>query len=190
MKKGFTLMEILAVLLVIAVILTLAVPVLRTVRLEVKNSQAKAATKKLAEAVRSYYNASRGSKITDTCFVPTTTAGKNLIRTATSSCNPVAATGIPATSQALTTINQLFACGYLSHKDFENLPYNFCTSKTAGSSQPCNKSACDIGTSANETVARVYAVTCGDGNNAGAKYKADKGCIFVDGRMKAMDTYE
>ena len=48
MKKGFTLMEILAVLLVIAVVVSMAAPVFRAIRFEVKNSQAKAAASKLA----------------------------------------------------------------------------------------------------------------------------------------------
>ena len=51
-KKGFTLMEILAVLLIIAVVLSFAIPAFRSVRFEQRNSSAKAGVKKLSEAER------------------------------------------------------------------------------------------------------------------------------------------
>ena len=70
-KKGFTLMEILAVLLVIAVVVSMAVPVLRSVRYEVKNGQAKNAAHKLAQAVRTYYQVSRGGVPRGQSFTPT-----------------------------------------------------------------------------------------------------------------------
>ena len=53
-KQGFTLMEILAVLLVIAVVTTFAVPVIKSVRKEVQYRQATFAAAKMAEAVRAF----------------------------------------------------------------------------------------------------------------------------------------
>ena len=72
-------MEILAVLLVIAVVVSMAVPVFRSVRYEVKNGQAKTAAKKLADAMRSYYQVSRGLGVQQGCFTPTTTDGRNIV---------------------------------------------------------------------------------------------------------------
>ena len=56
-------MEILFVLLVIALVVSFAVPAIRSVRYDVYNSRAKAALKKLAEARRSYYQQTKGSDI-------------------------------------------------------------------------------------------------------------------------------
>ena len=55
MKKGFTLMEVLAVLLVIAVVVSFAVPVLRAIISEVNYQRAKTAGVKMAEAIRIFY---------------------------------------------------------------------------------------------------------------------------------------
>jgi len=178
MKKGFTLMEILAVILLLAVIMSLAIPAFRSVRYEVKNAQAKTATKKLAEAVKRYYQSSRGS-VVQACFTPTT---DNVIHAAASSCVSRAATGKPnrsAVNQQEATAESLFACGYLSYKDFASLPYTFCTYKPAvlGTTNPPGFSD------------RFFAVAYGASAEAGAKYQSSKGYIYVDGRMSALDTY-
>lgn len=183
MKKGFTLMEILAVLLVIALVLSLAMPVLRTVRFEMRNSQAKAATRKLAEAVKTYYNVSRGSLVTG-CFTPSTAAGKTIIQTAPSACNSLASTGIPNTGTAAATpIAQLFACGYLEYKDFVGLPYRFCPYAEA-SGLPALPSGLEV-------VDRKLATADGaDAAKAGDKYKTSKGYMFVDASMRVKDSYD
>ena len=46
MQKGFTLMEMLAVGLMLAVIMSLATPVVRSFRYEIKNAQARTAAGK------------------------------------------------------------------------------------------------------------------------------------------------
>ncbi len=130
-------MEILAVLLVIAVVVSMAVPGFRAVRYEVKNSQAKAAAKKFAEAMRSYYQHSRGQLVeSDTCFSPTDIS-------ASGTCSGVSATGIPHntdTTAATAPVRNLFSCGYLPYKEFARLPYRFCpcnpTTEAAGDN-PC-----------------------------------------------------
>lgn len=181
-------MEVLAVLLVIALILSLAVPVLRTVRFEVKNSQAKAATIKLAEAVKTYYNVSRGHGVTG-CFTPTTSAGKTIIQKAGTACTFPGATGIPGYKHANTnasTVDQLFACGYLQYKDFAGLPYTFCPLEElpSGVSLPALPSGVEV-------VGRLFARTYStDDAKAGSKYNKTKGYMFVDAKMKVRDTYE
>ena len=65
-NKGFTLMEILAVLLVIAVIASFAMPIVKSVREEMRYQKAKAAAVQLAEAVRSFYTDSKGCLTFDT----------------------------------------------------------------------------------------------------------------------------
>ena len=185
MRKGFTLMEILAVLLVIALVASLALPVLRAVRYEVRNSQAKAATLKLAEAVKTYYNVSRGYTIAG-CFTPTTSAGKTLIKTAATACTSPAATGIPnrsATPQT-TDVKQLFACGYLTYKDFAGIPYTFCPKAELPSGVTLTEVPSD------EVIDSYLARSYGYDDKAGAKYQKTKGYIYVDAAMKAKDSYD
>lgn len=184
MKKGFTLMELLAVLLVIAVVVSMAAPVFRAVRYEIKNSQAKNAAKKMAEAMHSYYQASRGHKVTG-CFTPTASAGLTLIKTAASSCTSPGASGIPASSvRASVNVSQLFACGYLSYKDFMSLPYEFCANDT--DSFPAG-----WGEKPSTSVGKVYVLAGGvKADGSGDKYQKSKGAIFIDGRMVAQDTYQ
>ena len=170
-------MEMLAVILVIAVVFSFAVPVLRMVRFEMKNSQAKAATQKLAEAVRIFYVDTRGGTVSSACF----TGGSAITKETDCDLNAKKA-GVPRATGAVE-VKQLFACGYLSYKDFARLPYNFCTEKR----NPCNV-ACDTDTTENPQVGNVLAVSCGTAN-AGSKYQPNKGCIYVDARMKAQDTY-
>lgn len=185
MKKGFTLMEILAVLLVIAVVVSMAAPVFRAVRYEIKNSQAKNAAKKMAEAMQSYYQSSRGYNVTG-CFTPTSAAGLTAIKTASSACTSPGATGIPAHRRGFGTsdVKQLFACGYLSFKDFMSLPYEFCANDTA--SFPAG-----WGTAPSNAEGTIYVLAGGvKADGSGDKYQKSKGVIFVDGRMTALDTYE
>lgn len=177
-------MEILAVLLVIAVVVSMAVPAFRSVRYEIKNSQAKAAAKKMAEAMHAYYQASRGYKITG-CFTPTAAAGKTVVMTAASSCVSPGASGIPAYKRASGTsgVAQLFACGYLSYKDFISLPYEFCAVDSA--TLPSG-----WGT-APSVVGKFYVLAGGvKADGSGDKYQKSKGFIYVDGTLKAQDTYK
>ncbi len=184
MKKGFTLMEILAVLLVLALILSLAAPVLRSVRFEAKNSKAQAALLKLAEATKTYYNMSRGGKFSaGDCFNPATAAGETLIKTPVSQCDTggtsPAATGIPGGHFTQST-SQLFACGYLSYKDFAKLPYTFCPGGTQNLPWAVTP------------VLPVYATARGT-DAAGPKYDFSQphhGFMFVDATMKVKDTYQ
>lgn len=120
MKKGFTLMEILFVLLIVALVLSFALPAIRSVRYDIKNSNAKAALKKLAEARRSYYQATKGSDIAAGSF-----SADEAQSYASLSCENVAASGIPASSREDSDVSQLFACGYLDWRDFDGLPYTF-----------------------------------------------------------------
>lgn len=171
MKKGFTLMEMLAVVLVLAVVVSMAVPVFRSVRYEVKNSQAKAAAKKLAEAMRSYYQSSRGGVFEpmEDGFSPTR---DKVLHTACGENSP-AATGIPnknAGDRYELSIEDAFACGYLSAKDFLGLPYKF--------------RVCDVtdGAFCNQN---AYVVVIGDGPGAGDKYNdPSKYYFYVDKYMQ------
>lgn len=180
-------MELLAVLLVIAVVVSMAAPVFRAVRYEIKNSQAKTAAKKMAEAMHAYYQASRGHRVTG-CFTPTKAAGKTIILTPGSDCTSPGADGIPAYKKGKSSdgIKQLFACGYLSYKDFATLPYEFCANDT--DSFPSGWGTRPSGA---ESLGKVYVWAGGEKEDgSGEKYQKSKGVIFVDGRMVAKDTYK
>lgn len=177
-------MEILAVLLVIAVVVSMAAPVFRAVRYDIKNSQAKKAAKSMAEAMRSYYQISRGLGIKMGCFNPSTDT--NVIMAESSECESPAADGIPYQNanlldSARSNISQLFACGYLSYKDFASLPYEFCTCSLTGG----YSSKCDIpeATSTN----KPFVVVRGK-DGAGDKYTKSDYYIYVDRAMQTYDT--
>lgn len=121
-RNGFTLMEVLAVLLVLAVIASLAVPGVRSVRYEIKNGQAKTAAKKMIEGIRQYRRISRGGGV-QSFGAGGFTFSQNIL---TEDCTAPISTGIPGQSAGSTiTVNQLFVCGFLSPKDFRGLPYTF-----------------------------------------------------------------
>ena len=150
--KGFTLMEILAVLLIIAVILSFAVPAFRSVRFEQRNSQAKAGVKKLSEALRSFYQNSKGVKITGSF------TGDGL--TSVGTCQDLGASGVPGTGKT-ADITQLFFFVYLNANDFAGLPYTF-YSCVANVPSACN--------------GKPYAVAVGnDASAAGNKYTQNYG---------------
>ena len=126
MSKGFTLMEILAVMLVIAVIASFALPAFRSVRSEVYYHQAKTAGIKLAEAIRSYYRDSKG-------FLPVLgEISGDTVANQAYTCDRSKLSGIPGQG-ATVSIEQLFGCGYLSAKDFAGLPYRFSSGITTSS---------------------------------------------------------
>ena len=190
MKKGFTLMEILAVLLVIAVVVSMAVPVFRSVRYEIKNGQAKTAAKKLSDAMRSYYQMSRGLGVKQECFTPSTAAGRSVVLTDPSLCSSPTSDGIPyqnstASDSSRPSVGQLFSCGYLSYKDFISMPYEFCTcNPVPNGSQPTK---CQIDEAKNQNTPLVV-VRGVDG--AGKKYTASGYHIYVDQTMKVKDNAE
>ena len=158
MKKGFTLMEILFVLLVIALVVSFAVPAIRSVRYDVYNSRAKAALKKLAEARRSYYQQTKGSDISGGF------SGSVAESYASYTCQHVAASGIPG-SRTNSDVSQLFACGFLDWRDFVDLPYNFIM---CGTSLPIGSQPCIALDGSN----MVYAAAMGIQGQAGSKYES------------------
>ena len=158
MKKGFTLMEILFVLLVIALVVSFAVPAIRSVRYDVYNSRAKAALKKLAEARRSYYQQTKGSDISGGF------GGSVAESYASYTCQDVAASGIPG-SRTNSDVSQLFACGFLDWRDFVDLPYNFIM---CGTSLPIGSQPCIALDGSN----MVYAAAMGIQGQAGSKYES------------------
>ena len=177
MKKGFTLMEILFVLLVIALVVSFAVPAIRSVRYDVYNSRAKAALKKLAEARRSYYQQTKGSDISGRF------SGSVAESYASYTCQAVAASGIPG-SRRNSAVSQLFACGFLDWKDFDGLPYTFyiCSLGTTSASAPCK--------SLDTTNSIVYVGALGN-NDAGDKYKsASNYFMSIGADMQVRDNLE
>lgn len=116
-------MEILAVLLVIAVIASFAVPLVKSVREEMRYQKAKAAGVQLAEAVRSFYTDSKGCFDLSSSFHAADATGGTC-----PSNNPIK-TGIPSCSESdKAKLGDIFACGYLSPKMFVDLPYTFTVS--------------------------------------------------------------
>lgn len=175
MKKGFTLMELLFVLLVIALVISFAVPAIRNVRYDVYNSRAKAALRKLAEARRSYYQYTKGSDVVGAFHASVARDYTNI------TCNDIAASGIPG-SRTNSDVGQLFACGFLDWRDFVDLPYTYAL--CGPSSRPIGSQPC-IGLDGDTTT--VYAGAIGD-NNAGDKYNSSTGYFMSVGKtMKVMD---
>jgi len=130
MKKGFTLMEMLAVVLLIALFTSFALPIYRSIRYEVYHSRAEQAAVKMAEAMRSFYTRTKGTLITGS-FDPSVAdksgdvEGSGVMSTAPSQCTDRLASGIPDETGGSLEIKDLFACGYLSYQDFQSLPYVF-----------------------------------------------------------------
>lgn len=164
MKKGFTLMEILFVLLVIALVISFAVPAIRSVRYDIFNSRAKTALRKLAEARLSYYQTTRGSDITAEGF-----STDEVTAYAADTCLDLAASGIPGSRQT-SDVAQLFACGFLDWKDFEGLPYTFYICPLNSSDAPCQ--------ALNPEGGRVYAAAEGTAD-AGNQYSKEKTDYFM-----------
>lgn len=179
-------MEILAVLLVIAVVVSMAVPVLRSVRYEVKNGQAKNAAHKLAQAVRTYYQVSRGGVPRGQSFTPTADSDKaNIVLAAPSVCVAPSETGIPLQkTTGSVEIKQLFACGYLSFKDFVSLPYTFTVcDPRPGQDMPNDTCKLSVATGTNTPIVVVKGV-----DGAGDKYKNADYYIYVDQSLKVKDS--
>lgn len=139
--KGFTLMEILAVLLILAVITMFSLPAVRATRSLMQHHQAKSAAVKMAEAMRTYYQNTKGYLITGSLrgkLIDGDSESLSVVNAAEQSCNNAAMTGIPATTASgvsrTSSMVQLFACDFLSTKDFAGLPYTF-----AAHSDPFNK---------------------------------------------------
>ena len=123
-RRGFTLIEILAVLLILAVVASFMAPMFRRVRDEMRYQQARTAALKMADAIRSYYQNTKGYVIMGS--VQGNATGTDAISALTSqTCDNPAATGIPSTSAGVSDMAQLFACDYLLAKDFTGLPYTF-----------------------------------------------------------------
>ena len=153
-------MEVLFVLLIVALVASFAVPAIRSVRYDVRNSQAKTALKKLLAARRSFYQNTKGGSFEQE---PSFQA-KDAQSFAAEACTQ-ASTGIPAKNQPTSDIKQLFACGYLNWKDFASLPYTFslCNPQTA------TAGTCQIKDNKGEQIA-AYAMA-NDPKLAGKKYQ-------------------
>lgn len=174
--KGFTLMELLFVLLLIALIISFAVPTFRSVRFDTQNARAKTALQKLVSARRSFYQDTQGWNITPDTFRAQAVAGLS------GSCASEPFSGIPGKGSKTTDFSQLFLCGYLNKKDFANLNYSFsiCASDTSVTS-------CTGGVSAIFDTA--YAAAFGNDAAAGKKYLGTEGyVVYMDHNMKVSDT--
>lgn len=172
-QKGFTLMEILAVLLIIAVILSFAIPAYNSIRFDQRNNLAKEGVKRLSEAIRSYYQNTKGVQITG-----------NFTGTALGTvpaCNDFSSSGVPGRGKT-ANIMQLFACGYLSGSEYSELPYTFYS---------CLDKDTNLNTN-NICHGRPYAVAMGTTKTAaGEKYVKDyngvKYYIYLDDALRVTD---
>ncbi len=123
-KNGFTLMELLAVIMMIALIASFAVPAYRSIRAERQFRRARSAAVLLLEGIRQAKQKTGRPLPSPTDFTPTTGIPS------TDGCTDDAATGIPRRSNIRRNgenykIEELFACGYVNSRDFEKLPYKF-----------------------------------------------------------------
>lgn len=126
-------MEILAVLLVVAVLASFAVPAVRSIMAEVRYQRAKVAGAKLAEAIRAFYTDSKGYRIDGS--INGGSIGTD-ITASVSDCENPAMTGIPpyeTSTAGNVDVSQLFFCNYLAVKDFQGLDsYEFNVGACAG----------------------------------------------------------
>ena len=185
MKKGFTLMEILFVVMFVALLITLAAPSFRAVRFDIKNARAQTALKKLVEARLSFYQYTRGADIKTTGGNQHSsfqgTDAKNLATpTDLLKCTDFAASGVPSSSTPQSEdIRQLFLCKFLDWRDFQGLPYEFhnCDPKNANPSAPCVKGA--------------YAVARGvSRSQVGQKYDPEDGYyMYIGADRKVKEEY-
>lgn len=178
-KKGFTLMEILFVVLVIALVISFAMPAIRAVRFDIKNARAKAALRKVAEARRSYYEYSRGGDFKETVSFEIGSAQG----WSSDTCINPAASGVPGTSELLEDASQLFACGFLNWKDFADLPYRFYICKSTDNTNECKQDNKIL------SVGAVAADSTG-GKRVGAKYVSPYKMYIVQDDMEVQDTEE
>ncbi len=143
MKKGFTLMEVMAVVLVIAVVASFALPAIREARKMVRYQRAKAGASKMAQAMRTYYQNSKGYLPVDCghpassdsshgsgcCVGEVGSAGdyETLSQAVRDTCH-ASSPSIDRERKNVAYAGELFACGFLSPKDFLSLGkyYNFC----------------------------------------------------------------
>lgn len=171
-QKGFTLIEMLFVVLVIALIISFAVPALRSVRSEIKNHRAKTALKKLVQARRNYYQLSKGADFA----VGESFVGTNARTLAQETCTSFSSSGVPGANQTPLTGAQIFACGFLDWRDFEGLPYTFyvCSLDTPGE-VPCQIP--------NEETKAPYVGAVGTAA-AGAKYQSANYYMYIPSSMQ------
>ena len=164
-KKGFTLIEILFVLLIIALVVSFAVPAIRSVRYDIRNSQAKAGLKKLLDARKSFYQNTKGLDIKeDSSFIGTAAKGYSA-----QACSSISTSGIPATALGHASPEQLFSCGFANWKDFSSSPYTFyfCDHWTAGSHAA---ETCQLKDADDRTMAMFAYIEDGQRKLGGDKY--------------------
>lgn len=170
-------MEILFVVVVIALLLSFAMPAFRSVRYDIKNARAQHALKKLAEARRSFYQYSKGVDLNydggeNVGYFSAADAQTLATETDTYKCQNLAASGVPGGSVSKVEIRQLFLCKFLDWRDFVDLPYTFyvCNVNAAKITVPCNR----LG---------VYAGAVGT-SEAGSKYVSSAYYMYVGQDMQ------
>lgn len=172
-RHGFTLMEILAVLLTLAVVIVLALPGIRAMRAEVYYYRAKAAASKMAEAARSYYKDTRGREPArgQICGRQEGCPGASIATLAKDAVNKACSTagldGIPAGAIAIVDVNQLFACKYLTQKDFVGLPYRFA-----------------VGGMSMYLTEGERPLVMATGMSGAGRYEGQKICVYRDGTIR------
>ena len=165
-KNGFTLMEVLAVMLTIAVIATFLLPAIRSVRAEVYYHQAKGAGAKMAEAMKSFYRDSKGYIVTGS-FTGTSLSSASY----TCDANSPVRTGIPPSiGDHSVGVGQLFGCGYLNVREFLDLPYTVTSSVTSA-----NRSTLVTVTASDARAGRYY-----DGSNTVAAFTVSHDMAVVE----------
>jgi len=181
-QKGFTLMEILFVVLIIAIVIGFAAPVWRAVRADIKNRQAKTALKKLAEARRNYYQSSKGNDFSTGLFVAPINSGTSLDGWAGQTCSGISTSGIPGGSMPALSVAKAFACGLLDWRDFKGLPYEFtvCPLNAAGAPP------CVIPETSEAPLVGAVAV----GSAAGAKYHSSRYYMYIPRNSMQVEEWE
>ena len=177
-KHGFTLMEVLAVVLILAVIASLTIPGIRDARFEARHSQAKLAAKKLITGIRNYRVTSRGGDVS------AGTLTGNAGNTFDTVCNAqnTKTTGIPAHAGTMT-LAQLAPCGFVDARDFKDLPYTF----YYGSSIPSGIKTSIESKITQESDKPVELVVQGTNQKAGKYANTTKYAIYIDQRLVPLE---
>jgi len=178
-KRGFTLMEVLAVVLILAVVASLAIPGVRAARFETRHSQAKAAAKQLITGINNYRVSSRGGEVAAGCF-----SGGSAYFDQVCNSGVGGNTGIPSQT-AQIPLTQLAPCGFLVAKEFRELPYTFCYKTDVEGSWAGIKGVIEGQTGKKAPVGDVVLIAVGLNSKAGKYYSPTKKeyAIYIDDQL-------
>lgn len=158
-NKGFTLTEVMVVIIVIGILAALSVPFLVGYAREARNDRAKAILYMVAQGVKNFRSDFPGKSLANSGYGP---LAKQNLTANTVYCN---FTNIETNTSYNLSFRDLIYCSYIPNIDYGELKYNFYLGNGNG-----NCSACGAG------VSSAFACMVGDdGGDFNSNY-----CAYVD----------